>query len=96
MRRTITAVLPRWRERLCRRREGLVECGSGGGIILWGAVSRSACRARQVAWIQPGRKGFDAGLEMPDLVLTSKPDVYDAKGWLAEFLARLGSIRRPH
>jgi hypothetical protein len=37
----------------------------------------------------PG-KGFDRDLPKPDLVLTSKPDIYDRNGALADYLNRAG------
>src|SRR5262249_25422222 len=53
-------------------------------------LTEKAAGREWVVWIQPDRKGFEAGLELPDLVLASKPDVYDGQGWLAEFLRRSG------
>ena len=34
--------------------------------------------------------GFDTGLPPPDLVLASRPDVYDADGVLRDYLVRHG------
>jgi hypothetical protein len=35
-------------------------------------------------------KGFDRDLPKPDLVLTSKPDLFDRNGALADYLNRAG------
>jgi hypothetical protein len=44
----------------------------------------------KMVWIEPPPPGFESGLALPDLVLMSKPDVYDGQGRLQSFLAREG------
>ncbi len=44
----------------------------------------------QVVWIGPGWEGLEADGELPDLVLASKPDVYDGNGRVVAWLARSG------
>ena len=40
--------------------------------------------------IEPPAPGFESGLTLPDLVILSKPDVYDGNGRLQGFLSREG------
>lgn len=44
---------------------------------------------KAICVVNPG-KGFDRDLPKPDLVLTSKPDLYDRNGALADYLNRAG------
>jgi hypothetical protein len=41
-------------------------------------------------WIESAKEGFQQHLPKPDLVLTSKPDLYDANGALARYLSEMG------
>jgi hypothetical protein len=45
---------------------------------------------RRAMFVQNPRAGFEAALPRPDLVLASKPDVYDCNGSLSEFLRKSG------
>lgn len=46
-----------------------------------------------VLWVANPAPGFATDLPRPDVVITSKPDIYDGTGALAEFLKREGYIR---
>jgi hypothetical protein len=48
-----------------------------------------------VLWVANPAPGFDTGLPRPDVVITSKPDIYDGFGALSEFLKREAYIRGP-
>jgi hypothetical protein len=44
----------------------------------------------KVISIENEKEGFQQHLPKPDLVLTSKPDLYDANGALARYLSGMG------
>jgi hypothetical protein len=66
----------------------------GLAAVVYGLpVARKPARPDQVLLVEPYSKGFESNLETPDLVLTSKPDVYDIQGHMAEYLARAGFVQ---
>ncbi|MPM80198.1 hypothetical protein SDC9_127245 [bioreactor metagenome] len=62
------------------------------GAAIYGLATATNAESG-VVWIANPHSGFDKDLPQPDVVLTSKPDVYDGTGALTEYLKREGYTR---
>ncbi len=72
-----------------------------GEVVWWNAVGQGARvygvpladrpgEPGKALYLRPRLEGFEAGLARPDLVVTSKPDLFDPNGLVAQYLARSG------
>ncbi len=70
----------------------------GGEVVWWSADAEAAVVYGLPTTSSPGEngkallvmnpvKGFDSGLASPDLIFTSRPDAYDSRGILVDYIA---------
>jgi hypothetical protein len=64
-----------------------------GAIIYHLPLTEQPAEPGRAFFLTNPEKGFERGLPKPDLVLTSKADVFDSNGALADYLARAGFNR---
>jgi uncharacterized membrane protein len=64
-----------------------------GAILYHLPLTEQPAEPGRAVFLMNPEKGFERGLPKPDLVLTSKPDLYDSNGALADYLARAGFRR---
>ncbi len=63
------------------------------GAAIYGLTTVMNPDGSAVVWVVNPEPGFEKDLPKPDLVITSKPDIYDGTGALAEYLGREGYTR---
>lgn len=64
-----------------------------GAILYHLPLTEQPAEPGRAVFLMNPEKGFEGGLPKPDLVLTSKADVFDSNGALADYLARAGFNR---
>lgn len=64
-----------------------------GAILYHLPLTEQPAEPGRAFFLMNPEKGFERGLPKPDLVLTSKADLFDSNGALADFLARAGFRR---
>jgi hypothetical protein len=78
------------REALARGETVWWNAAEDGALIYHLPVARRPATPDTAVLVAYPKQGFDRGLPRPDLVFTSKPDVYDEVGAVNDYLAREG------